>query len=80
LFWGITFVPRHQLKKKLYFHKGNQFSYIQKEFQKIMTKIETIGTCPKSKLSPKGTNGPLGVKVEWHSEVYCSYFDGLVWV
>jgi len=28
-----------------------------------MTKIETIGTCSKSKLSSKGTNGPLGVKI-----------------
>jgi len=27
-----------------------------------MTKIETIGTYPKSKLSLEGTNGPLGVK------------------
>jgi len=27
-----------------------------------MTKIEIIVTCPKSKLSLEGTNGPLGVK------------------
>jgi len=29
-----------------------------------MTKIETIDTCPKSKLSLKGTNGPLEVKTQ----------------
>jgi len=28
-----------------------------------MTRIETVGTYPKSKLSLEGTNGPLGVKV-----------------
>jgi len=63
LFSGITFVPKHQLKKKLYSHKDNQFFYLQKKFQKIMTEIETIGTYLKSKLSPKGTNGPLGVNL-----------------
>jgi len=26
-----------------------------------MTKIETVDTCPKSKLSLEGTNDPLGV-------------------
>jgi len=28
-----------------------------------MKKIETVGICPKSKLSPEGTNDPLGVKM-----------------
>jgi len=58
---GITFVPGHQLRKKLYSREDNQFFYLQKKFQKIMTKIETVGTYPKSKLSPEGKNGPSGV-------------------
>jgi len=40
LFWaylGITFVTRHQLRKKLYSHEAIHFFYLQKEFQKITT-------------------------------------------
>jgi len=60
---GITFVPGHQLeKKRLCSHKANQFFYLQKKVQKIMTKIETISTYPKSNLPLKGTMVLLGVK------------------
>jgi len=45
----------HQLGKALYSHEANQFFYLQKKFQKIRTKIESVGTCLKSHLSPKGT-------------------------
>jgi len=31
----ITFVPRHQLGKKLYSHEATQFFYLQEKFQKI---------------------------------------------
>jgi len=45
------------LGKKLYSHEAIQFFYLQKKFQKIRTKIVTVGTCPKSHLSPEGTMG-----------------------
>jgi len=34
-----------------------------KKFQKVSLKIEVIGTCPNSKLSPQGDNGLLEVKL-----------------
>jgi len=34
-----------------------------------MTKIETVGTYPKSKLSSKGTNDPLGVKLAFYFDI-----------
>jgi len=43
------------LEKKLYLHEAYQFFYLQKKFQKIITKIQPIGTCPKSHLSPEQT-------------------------
>jgi len=42
-----------------------------------MTKIETIGTCPKSKLSIEGTNGPLGVNTKSNIIVFCRCFISL---
>jgi len=45
------------LGKKLYSHEAIQFFYLLKKFQKIRTKIVSIGTCLKSHLSPKGTMG-----------------------
>jgi len=54
---GITFVLGHQLKRKLYSHKAYQFFPLEKEFKKIMTKIQPASTCPKSHLSPEGTMG-----------------------
>lgn len=59
---GINFVLWDQLKKNLYFHKDNKFLYLQKKIQKIIKKIEAIGTSLKSKLPLEGTNGPLVVK------------------
>jgi len=56
LFSGIDW------EKKLYSHGAIQFFYLQKKFQKFRTKIEIVGTCPKSHLSPRRDNGPLGVK------------------
>jgi len=38
--------------KKFNFQKANVFFYLKKKFQNIMTKIETMGTCLKSNLSP----------------------------
>jgi len=51
----VTFVPRHQLGKKSYSHEAPQFLYLQKMFKKITTKIQTVGTCPKSHLSAERT-------------------------
>jgi len=56
------FFSLHQLKKKLYSQEDNQFFYFQKEFQKIMTKIETVGTYSKFNLSSKGTIVLLEIK------------------
>jgi len=53
--WGITSVPGHRLKKNLYSHEANQIFNLQKKFKKIMTKIQPIGTCLKSHLSPEET-------------------------
>jgi len=52
---GINFVPGHQLKKDLYSYEAYQFFHLQKKFKKIRTKIQPIGACPKSHLSPEGT-------------------------
>jgi len=51
----ITFSPRHWLKTKLYSCEDNQFFYLLKKFQKIMTTNQSIGTCPKFHLSYEGT-------------------------
>jgi len=53
--FGHNFCSWSLIEKKLYSYKANQFFYIQKKFQKIMKKIQPVGTCPKSHLSPKGT-------------------------
>jgi len=58
LFWayvGIIFVLGHQLKKYIYSYEANHFFYLPKTFQKIMTKNQRVGTCPKSRLSPERT-------------------------
>jgi len=52
-FGGMTFVPGHRLEKK-YSNETNQFFYLQKKFQKIMTKTQPLGACPKSHLSLEG--------------------------
>jgi len=60
LFWayfGITFVPRQQIGKKLYSHEAIHFTYLEKKFQKIRTKqskLETVGTYPNPICPPKG--------------------------
>jgi len=58
----ITFVPGYQLGKNLCSHEANQFFYLQEKFQKIMIKIETVGTHSKSNLSVERTMVLLGVK------------------
>jgi len=45
-----------------------------------MIEIETMGTYPKSKLSPKGTNGPLGVKNKYKKIQRNRYFDNCIFL
>jgi len=55
LFWaymGLTFVSRHQLKNIYIFAQSLSIFLSSKEIQKMKTKIQPIGTCPKSHLSP----------------------------
>jgi len=54
---GITFAPGPQMKQKLYSHKPNVFSSLQKKFQKIMTKIKTTRAYLKSIMFSEGTMG-----------------------
>jgi len=51
----LTFVPKHQLGKKLYSHEAIHFFYLEENIQKSRRKIEPTGPCPKSYLFPKGT-------------------------
>jgi len=54
LFWthlGITFVPRLWLKKNDS-QEANLFFYLQKKFQKIMTKIQSVDTSRDTTRNP----------------------------
>jgi len=53
--FGHNFFSWAPIEKKLYSHEAYQFIYFQKKFQEIWTKIQLVGTCPKSHLSPKET-------------------------
>jgi len=66
--FGRNFCSQAPIEKKLYSHEDNQYFYLPKEFQKIMTKIQPVGTCPKSHLFPEWTMVLLGLK----KTLYCS--------
>jgi len=51
--------------KKNYSPKANVSSYLQKKFQRIVSKIEIIGTYPNFIMILEGTLGPLGVKKQY---------------
>jgi len=53
--FGHNFFSWPPIGKKLYSYEDDYFFYLQKKFQKIITKIETMDTCANSNLSPKGT-------------------------
>jgi len=53
--FGHNFCFWERIEKKLYSHEANHFFYLQRNFQKIMRKIQPIGTCPKSHLSLEWT-------------------------
>jgi len=53
------------LKYKIYSLKANEFFNLQKKLQKIMLKIEIIGTCLNLQKSLKGTLHPLGLNIQW---------------
>jgi len=57
--FGHNFCSQALIGKRLHSHESVQFFHLQKKFKKNRIKFETVGTCPKSHLSPKG---PMGLR------------------
>jgi len=53
--FGHNFCSLALNEKKLYSHEAYHFFYLQNKFKKIIRKIQPVGTCPKSHLSPERT-------------------------